>query len=182
MHQSRRHLAVVATFGAVFFTGLLFTVFGGTAALPLVSERVLVLGQSGHIIRAQVGNVVDIQLGDPTSKGMTWRFFTSSGHVRVTPVYAASMPQACPPSTGTEGRETARWDDGTVYASAPGTMPGSTPSCSPVEQAPVIRLVRLTMLTPGVTTVKGWLVRPGTALERAPQSLPDFVFIVLVKA
>jgi hypothetical protein len=41
-----------------------------------------------------------------------------------------------------------------------------------------VQLLRITMVSPGVTTVKGWRVNLGAGTQ---DSLPDFFFVVLVK-
>lgn len=182
----RRRAAIVASFASLFVAGLLLSAFGGSPSPPLVSERVLLLGESGHVVEGRVGDVIDVQLGEGSTGG--WRFDSTSVDVQVTPVSPASMPQACPPSGGATGRETA--NAGAAYASfvtstsaqspAPTPSAAATRDCTPGAGALArgVRLLRLTLVAPGVATVRGWRVTRGTTTL---PDVPDFVFIVLVR-
>ena len=182
---TKRRAAITATFAALFLCGLLLTAFGGTPSPPYVHERVIVLGQSGRVIQGHVGDIMDVQLGDVVSAQTTWRFTQTGTSVRVTPVFAASMPDVSPPGGGSGmpdtgpppsdsgGRQTASAGGRAVYA-VMGVAP--EPTATPSFEGPV-QMARLTLVATGVTTVRGWRVPIGGAI---PQSVPDFVFIVLV--
>jgi hypothetical protein len=197
---TKRRAVIMAGFAVLFLSGLLLTAFGGTPAPPYVHERVVVLGETGSIIEGQVGEIIDVQLGDLIAAHTSWRFTQSGTSVRVTPVFAASMPDVTPlrpgsgmpdtgpPPSGSEGQQTAS-AGGTVFVAWTGASPSPSPSspassavspapsASPVFDGPV-QMVRLTLLSTGVTTVRGWRVPIGGNI---PDDLPDFVFIVLVK-
>jgi hypothetical protein len=171
----RRRGVVVAVFAAVFVTGALLTAFGGTPGPRLVSERTLVLGQSGRIVSGHVGDVIDLLLGTGWNGG--WRFACDSRKVQVVPVATVGMPVASPPSDGVPIRETA--GAGVTYAALRVDAPGG--AITPAPAAPglgAVRMLRLTLLAPGVATLKGWHVQQGLPT----QSVPDFVFILLVRS
>ena len=175
---TKRRAAITATFAALFVCGLLLTAFGGSPSPRYVHERVIVLGESGHVIQGHVGDIMDVLLGDVVSAQTTWRFTQTGTSVRVTPVFAASMPDVSPPAGGSGmpdtgpppsdsgGRQTASAGGG-GRVRRDGHHDGS-PTVTPSFEGPV-QMVRLTLVATGVTTVRGWRVPIGGAI---PQSVP----------
>ena len=171
----RRRGVVVAVFAAVFVAGALLTAFGGTPGPRYVSERTLVLGQSGRIVSGHVGDVIDVLLGTGWNGG--WRFACDSRKVQVVPVATVGMPVASPPSQGVPTRETAA----AGHLRRPARGRAGRPAITPAPAATglgAVRMLRLTLLAPGVATLKGWHLQQGAPA----QSVPDFVFILLVRS
>jgi hypothetical protein len=173
---TKRRAAILATIAALMVAGLLLTAFGGEPAPPLVHERVVVLGESGRIIQGHVGDIVDVQLGDVLSSSSGWRFSRTGRSATVTPVFAAVMPPARSPAEGTNGRQAASAGVGGVQAAVMLTGRVLETSRSMIK---AVQLLRIAMVAPGVTTVKGWRVSLGVGTQDA---LPDFFFVILVKS
>jgi len=162
----KRRLAIIAAFAAVFVSGLLLTTSAGTSSQAPLPHRVILLGESGQIIRGHVGEVVDVHLGAATS--VRWRFGLAGHSATVTPVFA-SIPEACPPVDGS-GRDS---------ASVAGTFATSRlAACDAPASTRMVQMARISFVSPGVTTVKGWRTDGGAAVAGEP---PDFVFVILVE-
>jgi hypothetical protein len=170
---TKRRAAITASFALLFVSGLLLTAFGGTPASPYIHERMYLLGESGRIIQGHVGDIIDVQLGDASGSSV-WQFGHVGHSAQVTPVFMASMPNACPPAAEPAMRQTSGPDSGRMYTSTQASC--ATQASQPLAQA--AEMARITMVSPGVTTVKGWRVASGAG---KPDHLPDFVFIVLVQ-
>lgn len=162
----RRRLAIVAAFAAVFVSGLLLATTAGTSSQAPQPHRVILLGESGQIIRGHVGEVADVHLGAAAS--VRWRFGLAGHSATVTPVFA-SIPEACPPED----------DSGLESASTTGTFATLRPAtCDVPASTRLVQLARISFVSPGVTTVKGWRTGAGAPAVGEP---PDFVFVVLVE-
>ena len=170
---TKRRAAITATFAAVFLSGLLLTAFGGTPSPPYVSERMVLLGESGSIIEGHVDDIVTVQLGDKVAPEVEWRFASTQSIVLVTAVRAASMPVTSPPDDGTDFRHTTEEPDATYTSTTAEAAAGDTQGA-----LGGVQMVRLTMLAPGVATVKGWRTQAGPT---SSSTLPDFVFVVLIE-
>lgn len=161
-----RRVAIVAVFAVVFVSGLMLTTSAGTSSQAPTTQRVVLLGESGQIIRGHVGEVVDVHLGGSAS--VRWRFGLAGRSATVTPVFAG-IPQACPPVDGS-GRDS---------ASIAGTFATSRPAaCDAPASTRMVQMARISFVSPGVTTVKGWRTDGGAAVAGEP---PDFVFVILVE-
>lgn len=171
---TKRRAAITVSFALLFVSGLLLTAFGGTPTSPYIHERMYVLGESGRIIQGHVGDIIDVQLGDASGSSV-WQFGHVGNSAQVTPVFMASMPNACPPTTEPAMRQTAGPDSGRMYTSTQASCTTMQDTRSLTQAA---EMARITMVSPGVTTVKGWRVASGVG---KPDHLPDFVFIVLVQ-
>lgn len=164
--RSRGRAATMATFGAMVLAGLLLTVLGGSAESRLVRERVLFLADNGSIVRLDRGESVEVRLPGAVREG-AWTFAATNGKVRLTAVYAAPMPVVTPAKGVPAGGVME------VSAAAGAATHATTPR--------VPQLLRITAVSGGVVTVKGWRVPAGTGRTTRVAAVPDLVLIVLVR-
>ena len=124
------------------------------------------LGQSGRIVSGHVGDVIDVLLGTGWNGG--WRFACDSRKVQVVPVATVGMPVASPPADGVPIRETA----GAVATFAALRVDAQGTAATPPPAATglgTVRMLRLTLVAPGVATLKGWHVQQGAPTQSVPR-------------
>lgn len=164
-------MLVVALEAALVVVGVVLMTVGDAGGYRLTRMRELSLHESGSIVRGHQGDLLQLRLDGEYGEGI-WVFARRGSAAMLRPVHVARMPVACADARDPMPRMS---EAGKIaQAGSSCVLKGTTRF--------IVEGLSIALLSPGVTTIKGWHLAPGAkAPAEAPSSPPDFVYVILVE-